>query len=97
VVIGSDYESEERKFLASSNLVFNPKINKTMKNKLLLVLIYLILPFRLIYLFIKDGFNWKYPIIYISIAWQCQKSKMQIDFGVCKTYTIDELLKELNS
>ncbi len=68
-----------------------------MKNKILNSLVYVILPFWLIYLFIKDGINSKYILSYIVLAWHCQKSKLQIKFGLAKTYTIDELKKELKA
>lgn len=64
-----------------------------MKNKILNCLVYVILPFWVCYLLIKDGINNKYPLEYVILAWQCQKSKLQIKFGLCKTFKNTEELK----
>lgn len=65
-----------------------------MKEKILNSVVYVVLPFWLAYLLIKNGIKNKFILDYIILAWQCQKSKLQIKFGLCETFTGDEL-KEL--
>ncbi len=57
------------------------------------------LPGYFTYQIFKHGIP-KYPsfdyyIDYFSLAWECQKAKLEIKFGLCKTYTFEELKKEL--
>ena len=70
-----------------------------MKTKLKLLLMYLILPVYFIYQMIKNGipyYKYWYELGFISLAWECTKSKLHHKLGLSKKYTLEELLIELN-
>ena len=68
-----------------------------MKTKLKFLVLKLVLPFYLCYMFIKHKSPvWKYGIDGLVVAWKVNHSRLEHKFGLSKIYTYEELMIELN-